>query len=232
MKSQKIHSNCEKKFLSVDLSQVDADGTFSGYASLFGKEDMGHDIVLPGAFKPSLDRRGIAGIKMLYQHDPNEPIGVWTEIYEDKAGLFVKGHLLPDVARAKEVLSLMRAGALDGLSIGFKTVKARQDKANGTRRISEVDLWEISIVTFPMLPEARINSVKNRMGSALPTQREFERWLTQDAGFTRAQARTVIRDGFKAVAVKQDAAGRANDGAARLINAINVAAKRLKSYSD
>jgi Escherichia/Staphylococcus phage prohead protease len=232
MKSQTIHANYEKKFSPLDLSQVETDGTFSGYASLFGKEDMGHDIVLPGAFKPSLDKRGAAGIKLLYQHDPNEPIGVWSDIHEDEIGLFVKGRLLPDVSRAKEVLSLMRAGALDGLSIGFKTVKAKRNSRNGTRSLSEVDLWEISIVTFPMLPDARINSVKNRIGQDLPTQREFERWLTQDAGFTRAQARTVIRDGFKTVVVKQDAAGRSNDGAVRLIGKINEAAKRLKSYCD
>jgi HK97 family phage prohead protease len=97
---------------------------------------------------------------MLFQHDPNEPIGSWTEIREDTRGLFVRGRLARDVRRAREVLSLMRGGALDGLSIGFRAVKARRDPATGVRRILEADLWEISVVTFPMLPEARIETVK------------------------------------------------------------------------
>src|SRR5690606_27359824 len=97
-------------------------------------------------------------IRMLYQHDPAEPIGRWLEIREDDRGLFVRGMLAPGVARAREVLELMRAGALDGLSVGFRTVRSR--RTGGVRRILEADLWEISIVTFPMLPGARVESVK------------------------------------------------------------------------
>ena len=97
---------------------------------------------------------------MLYQHDPAEPIGVWMEIREDPRGLFVRGRLMADVARGREVASLMRAGALDGLSIGFKTVNARADRAAGVRTLIEIDLWEISVVTFPMQPDARVSTVK------------------------------------------------------------------------
>ncbi|MBL8235387.1 MAG: HK97 family phage prohead protease, partial [Bryobacterales bacterium] len=100
---------------------------FEGYASLFGREDLSRDIVIPGAFKESLARRGPRGIRMLFQHDPAEPIGVWEQIEEDRKGLFARGRLMRDVARAREVLSLMKAGALDGLSIGFKAEKARRD---------------------------------------------------------------------------------------------------------
>jgi HK97 family phage prohead protease len=150
----------ETKFARADLSRVEVDGTFTGYASLFGKADLGRDMVMPGAFGASLRRRGLAGVKMLYQHDPNEPIGVWQEIREDRDGLFVRGKLTTEVARAREVLSLMRAGALDGLSIGYRTVRGETQKGSGVRRLLEVDLWEISVVTFPMLPGARIESVK------------------------------------------------------------------------
>ena len=152
----------ELKFTALDLKRVDAAGTFAGYASLFGKEDLGGDVILPGAFRDSLAARGPAGIKMLFQHNPNEPIGVWEQLTEDARGLWAKGRLMPEVARAREVLSLMRAGALDGLSIGFRTLIGRRDAKTGIRRLAKVDLWEISIVTFPLLPEARIAHVKSR----------------------------------------------------------------------
>jgi HK97 family phage prohead protease len=87
---------------------------------------------------------------------------VWLELCEDSRGLFARGRLMPEVTRAREVLSLMRAGALDGLSIGFRTVKGRTDPATGVRRLHAIDLWEISVVTFPMLPEARVSAVKRR----------------------------------------------------------------------
>jgi len=154
----------EVKFAPVDLKSVEADGTFSGYASLFGTVDLGQDLVMPGAFRESLNARGARGVKLLFQHDPNEPIGVWLELTEDARGLFARGRLMPEVTRAREVLSLMRAGALDGLSIGFRTVQGRTDPASGVRRLDKIDLWEISVVTFPMLPEARVSTVKRRAG--------------------------------------------------------------------
>jgi len=112
---------------------------------------------------------------------------VWTSLQEDARGLYAHGRLMPEVAKAREVHALMRAGALDGLSIGFRTVKGRRDRASGTRRLDKVDLWEISVVTFPLLPEARVSSMKARpFGSGLPTEREFERWLTRDASSWRS----------------------------------------------
>jgi HK97 family phage prohead protease len=150
----------ELKFTRLDLKRVEPDGTFAGYASLFDKEDLGHDLIAPGAFRDSLRQRGPSGIKLLFQHNPSEPIGVWLELREDARGLFARGRLMLDVARAREVHALMRAGALDGLSIGFRAVKGRRDARTGIRRIEKVDLWEISIVTFPLLPEARIEHVK------------------------------------------------------------------------
>jgi Escherichia/Staphylococcus phage prohead protease len=152
----------EVKFAPVDLKSVEADGTFSGYASLFGTVDLGQDLVMPGAFRDSLKARGVRGVKLLFQHDPDEPIGVWLELAEDARGLFARGRLMPEVTRAREVLSLMRARALDGLSIGFRTVQGRTDPKSGVRRLDKIDLWEISVVTFPMLPDARVSAVKRR----------------------------------------------------------------------
>lgn len=153
----------ERKRVELRLDGVEADGSFSGYASLFGRVDLGRDVVERGAFARSLEKRGAAGIRMLFQHDPATPIGSWQEVREDARGLFVRGQLALDSARAREVHALMRGRALDGLSIGFRTVRARKEAKSGVRRILEADLWEISVVTFPMLPEARVDSVKGRV---------------------------------------------------------------------
>ena len=161
----------ESKLASEALSQVDTTGHFEGYASLFNLPDLGKDVVEMGAFAASLARRGPRGIKLLWQHDPSEPIGQWLNLREDGRGLFVRGRLSLGVARAREVLSLLRDGSVDGLSIGFRTVKARTDPRTGYRRLTEIDLWEVSIVTFPLLPQARVSVVKGG-GSPRATTRQ------------------------------------------------------------
>jgi HK97 family phage prohead protease len=214
--------------LPLDKKSID-DGVFEGYASLFNREDLGHDVIAPGAFRESLASRGAARIKMLFQHDPAEPIGVWDEIREDARGLYVRGRLMTAVSKAREVLMLMRAGALDGLSIGFKAVKARRDAATGVRRLEKVDLWEISVVTFPMLPGARVESVKARpFDRGAPTMREFERWLTRDAGLTRMEARAVLRSGFNGLKALRDA-GRTFDDDAVLASRFREAARLMQA---
>jgi hypothetical protein len=150
----------ETKFLARPLARIEPDGAFEGYASLFGIADLGRDLVEPGAFRDSLARRGAAGIRMLWQHDPTEPIGRWLELREDARGLKVRGRLSLAVGRAREVHALMRDGAIDGLSIGFRAQRARTEPRSGLRRLQKVDLWEISLVTFPMLPQARVSAVK------------------------------------------------------------------------
>jgi hypothetical protein len=150
----------ETKLLAEPLRSLDQDGVFEGYASLFGIADLGRDVVMPGAFTESLARRGPAGIRMLWQHDPAEPIGRWLSVAEDARGLKVRGRLNLAVERAREIHALLREGAVDGLSIGFRVVKARPERASGQRRLDALDLWEISIVTFPMLPGARVSGVK------------------------------------------------------------------------
>ena len=135
-------------------------GAFSGYASLFNRPDQAGDVLVPGAFAGALARRGPGGVRMLFQHDPASPVGVWRELREDARGLFVRGQLTAGVTQARELGALLQAGALDGLSIGFKTRRARRERSTGRRYLIEVDLWEISLVTFPMLPGARVHALK------------------------------------------------------------------------
>ena len=147
----------EMKFQPAARLTVLEGARIEGYASVFGVRDQGGDVVVPGAYATSLAVLGARGdsVKMLWQHDPAEPIGVWDEVREDATGLFVRGRLLPEVARAREAAALVAAGAIGGLSIGYRTVRAAKD-AGGTRTLTELELWEVSLVTFPMLPQARV----------------------------------------------------------------------------
>ncbi|MFD1344536.1 HK97 family phage prohead protease [Litorisediminicola beolgyonensis] len=149
----------EHKFCRLDGAGVTVtdEAGIEGYASLFGETDQGGDAVAPGAYAASLARLtgGGRSVKLLWQHDPAQPIGVWDEIREDARGLFVRGRLLPGVARACEALELLRAGAIDGLSIGYRTRRARKTEGGG-RLLTELELWEVSLVTFPMLSSARV----------------------------------------------------------------------------
>lgn len=154
-----------KKEAPRAISSVAEDGLFEGYASLFGVADLGRDVVEKGAFRRSLAVRGPRAIRMLWQHDPAEPVGRWLSLVEDERGLKARGRLNLSVARARELHALMREGALDGLSIGYRIVRSRAGAA-GLRRLVELDLWEISLVTFPMLPGARVESVKRAASPA------------------------------------------------------------------
>jgi Escherichia/Staphylococcus phage prohead protease len=147
-------------------ARIEPDGTVEGYASVFGEIDQARDMMMRGAFAGTLATRGIRRIPMLFQHDPAEPVGIWLELREDHRGLYARGRLIPDVARARELLALLKAGAIDGLSIGFRTVKARVDPRTRVRRLHTVDLWEISIVTFPLLAGARVHAVKQATSTA------------------------------------------------------------------
>jgi uncharacterized protein len=148
----------ERKFHRPEAGLVVRDGTMvEGYASLFGRRDQGGDVVAAGAYGASLKALGAAGrrVKMLWQHDPAQPIGVWDEVREDATGLWVKGRILTEVEKGREAAALLAAGAIDGLSIGYRTLRAERD-SKGRRILSELDLWEVSLVTFPMLAEARV----------------------------------------------------------------------------
>lgn len=151
-----IEHGLETKFAHLEAPiKIDDGNVIAGYASLFGAVDQGGDIVGKGAYAASLALR--PGIKMLWQHDPTQPIGVWDDVREDAKGLFVKGRLLTSVAKGCEAIALLEAGAIDGLSIGYRTVKSRKNE-KGQRVLEELELWEVSLVTFPMLPSARVTA--------------------------------------------------------------------------
>jgi len=210
----------ERKLVDVAIEGVEDDGTFEGYASLFDRVDMSRDIVERGAFASAIARRGAGGIRMLFQHDPAQPIGAWTSVAEDEYGLKVRGRLSPGSEKAREVRALIRDGALDGLSIGFKVVRGRTDPKTGIRHIRQADLWEISVVTFPMQEGARFLL----KGDGLPTTRQFERWLTRDAQLTRKEARHVVAHGFASLRRERDAAP---EGTVALAEAIRRAAHQI-----
>ncbi len=157
-KGIEMESGLETKFCRLGDALVVSDGTvIEGYASLFGACDQGGDVVQPGAYAQSLKALGAEGraVKMLWQHDPAQPIGIWDEVREDARGLYVKGRILDSVEKGREAAALIAAGAIDGLSIGYRTRRAtKNDK--GQRLLTELELWEVSLVTFPMLPSARV----------------------------------------------------------------------------
>jgi HK97 family phage major capsid protein/HK97 family phage prohead protease len=161
------------------LKSHQPDGFFCGYASVFQVVDHHREIIAPQAFRSSLQKWHGKGKlpKMLWQHDSKKPVGVWHEIYEDEHGLFVKGQLLLDLEAGREAYSLVKAGIIDSLSIGFKAVKAKRAGKNQSRILEEVDLMEISLVTFGANPEARITAVKEFGGENLPTN-----WSGVEAG--------------------------------------------------
>lgn len=124
-----------------------------GYASLWGVADLTGDVVAKGAFGETLAGTGAPGVRMLHQHESRSPVGVWDEMREDERGLWVRGRIMDWSAEARFAQALSRAGALDGLSIGFRSQRARRE--GRLRVLVEVELWEVSLVTFPMLPGAR-----------------------------------------------------------------------------
>ena len=160
MMDMQVYGAPERKFHRPDAGLLVTDGVVvEGYASLFGQRDQGGDTVQAGAYGASLKALAAQGrrVKMLWQHDPGQPIGVWEEVREDAKGLYVKGRILTEVDRGREAAALLSAGAIDGLSIGYRTLRAERDP-KGQRLLAEVELWEVSLVTFPMLVEARVSA--------------------------------------------------------------------------
>ena len=133
-----VQQGYETKRAALAFARVDEEGLFEGYASVFNVADLGGDVVMPGAFAQSLRKSGQGGVKLLWQHDGKQPIGAWVSLAEDARGLKARGRLNLAVARAREAHALMKQGALDGLSIGFRPVRVTRDKASGLRRIPAI----------------------------------------------------------------------------------------------
>jgi HK97 family phage prohead protease len=193
----------EYKDLPMTLT-VDETDVIEGYAAVYDMVDNGNDIVAQGAFAKSLAMG--RKTRLLWQHQTDSVLGPVLELSEDAHGLRFKGHILSELPLGREALVLLKAKAIDGLSIGYRVVKATE--RNGRRVILQADLWEVSVVTFPMNEAATVDSVK----AADMTNRDMERLLTRDAGLSRSVARRLMAGGLDAVKAQRDA----GDGMAEL----------------
>lgn len=200
--------------ISLDVKAVGEDGVIEGYGSVWDVVDSYGEAVERGAFKQSLAtaKREKRTIKMLYQHDTYQPIGVWDDVAEDTTGLRVKGRLLKDVSpKAAEVFGLLKEGALDELSIGYREIETKKDPSRpGVLLLKQLNLKEVSIVTFGALGRAaHIDSVKSILeGGKLPTIREFEEFL-RDSGFSKSLATAIA--GKAAPHLRGEPEAQAND---------------------
>ncbi|MCA3378980.1 MAG: HK97 family phage prohead protease [Roseomonas sp.] len=173
----------ETRDFALDLRAAGEEGVIEGFGSVFGQEDSYGDVVVPGAFAASLAEHRAANTMpaMLWQHRQDMPIGVWESMEEDQRGLRVKGRLAMDVAQAREAFALVKAGAISGLSIGFMTKEDEYDPQSGIRTVRAVDLWEVSLVTFPAAKSARVTRVKAADVDQLLKPSDAERWLRDAA---------------------------------------------------
>ena len=185
----------EKSFIEVrseiSTEETEEEGTFEGYGSVFNNTDLGNDVIKNGAFIKSLRKRGYKSVKLLYQHKSDMPIGVFDSIKEDDHGLYVKGRLALKTQAGRDAYELLKMGALDGLSIGFRANpdQVSYDKRSRKRIIKEVDLMEISLVTFPMNPKATVNQVK---GEAISI-REWENGMRDAFQLSRSEAKVAAK---------------------------------------
>lgn len=179
----------------LDVKGLNEQGEFEGYASTFGNVDRGGDIVMPGCFAESLGKRPPGKVKMLLHHDTRRICGTWSEMVEDGKGLKVKGKLLLTTQDGRETYELMRAGALDAMSIGYRTMLDEIDRSSGVRKIMKADLMEVSLVTFPMNERCTVGAVKRALDLTQEDLRDMEAVL-RDAGLSRADAVKAIA-GFK-----------------------------------
>jgi hypothetical protein len=180
--------------IQFKADEITDEGRFRGLASVFGTIDQGGDIVQPGAFKRTLAEHAKNGTRvvMLRDHNPSDPVGIWESIKETPKGLEVVGKLTLGVAKAKETLALLKDQALTGLSIGYRVAMASRHPKTGARLLDDVHLAEISLVSMPMHPGARVVSVK---ADEIGDIREFETFL-REAGWSRERAK-VLAKGFR-----------------------------------
>lgn len=189
--------DCDLKIKSVSET-----GEFSGYGSVFGVKDSHHDIVIKGAFSKSLKAWSEKGKlpALLWQHKPSEPIGVYTKMIEDENGLYFEGRLLiDDDPLAKRAYAHMKAGSLTGFSIGYKLNDYEWDKDKSAFILKEIDLKEVSLVTFPSNEDAQLTDIKTTLSKGgLPNHKHIEAHL-KGAGFNDEQLHIFMKHGYDAV---------------------------------
>lgn len=174
------------------VKAIEDSGTFAGYGSVYGVLDAGDDVIAPGAFSESVQKAQQSGLMpaLLWQHKASEPIGAYTLMREDDHGLYVEGRLALRTQRGLEAYELMRMHAVSGLSVGFQTKDDAFDAKTGVRTIRKGDLWEVSLVTFPMNNYARVHAVKSM--HAIGDLAGAERYLREHLGLSRTQAKGFV----------------------------------------
>lgn len=213
----------ETRAYALQIKATGDDGSIEGYGSVFGVRDDYDDVIAAGAFAVSLNEHRAEGTMpaMLWQHDATEPIGIWTEMTEDGKGLKIKGRLALDTARGKEAHALLKLGALNGLSIGFISKQWAYDRDTDVRTLTELELWEVSLVTFPANGKARITNVKSSDG--ITTPKDAERIL-RDAGFSKSDATAMVSRLMRMGEERRDSAqstAQAIKAATRLLDSLN-----------
>lgn len=175
-----------------EIKEVGLSGTFSGYGNIYDVIDQGDDIVQAGAFADSLKGLAAKGRMpaLLWQHDSREPIGAYTSVKEDSTGLFVAGQLCMDTQRGAEAYALLKMKAVSGMSIGFLTRADTYDQKTGIRTITKADLWECSIVTFPMNDDSRVSSIK--AFDEIVDLKSAEHYLRESGSFSRSEATAIV----------------------------------------
>lgn len=214
----------EVRNIAFELKAAGDDGTVEGYGSVFGVRDDYDDVIARGAYVSSLNAHKAGGTMpaMLWQHDPSAPIGVWTEMVEDSKGLKIKGQLALDTVKGKEAHALLKMGAINGLSIGFIAKKWDYDRETDVRTLTEVDLWEVSLVTFPANDKARITGVKAADVAGIKTIHQAEQAL-RDVDFSVDAAKALIAE-VKRIALDERDAHEA-------VAALNAANRLLQSLT-
>ena len=195
----------EVRSFALQIKAAGDDGTVEGYGSVFGVRDNYDDVIAKGAFVKSLKDHKAAGTMpaMLWQHDADKPIGVWTEMVEDEKGLRIKGQLAMETVKGKEAHALLKMGALNGLSIGFMSKEWAYDRDTEVRTLTAIDLWEVSLVTFPANEKARVTNVKS--ADEMATPKDAEKAL-RDAGFSKSDATAFVSRVMRMGEVRSDSA--------------------------
>lgn len=193
----------EVRSFALQIKAAGDDGTVEGYGSVFGVRDNYDDVIAKGAFIQSLKDHKAAGTMpaMLWQHDADKPIGVWTEMVEDEKGLRIKGQLAMETVKGKEAHALLKMGALNGLSIGFMSKEWAYDRETEVRTLTAIDLWEVSLVTFPANEKARVTNVKS--ADELQAPKDAEKVL-RDAGFSKSDATAFVSRVMRMGEVRRD----------------------------
>lgn len=164
-----------------EIKELAPNGYVAGYASVFNSVDAQREAVVPGAFTHSLKKWQKQGLKpaMLWMHDPQQPVGVWNYLREDAQGLQVEGTLAIKTQQGADAYELLKMGAVTGLSIGYHTVLSATDARTRVRKLNAVDLYEVSLVTFPANEQARIHAVKAPYGETQHACRELRALAAQ-----------------------------------------------------